>query len=171
MCRAGMMKLDARQLRADADAHDTRIKSSLWTDPDGDKDKPWTASVTAGEPADEGVTQSQPIVQDAAQDLPVPDLLPRLEALDRNVEMLTKAVNRRPVGSEAVPDWLQTAAGDPHTYDSPDSTRRGVCVRILPTTYNRVELAQRGLGLRTKAGAWEYLLRLGLAAAERLPTR
>ena len=147
------------------------MKSSLWTNPDGDKDKPWTDSATVGELANEGVTQRQPMARDAAQDLPAPDLLPRLEALDRNVERLTEAGNRRPPGSEAVPGWLQMAAGNPHTYDSPDSTRRGVCMRILPTTYNRVEMAQRGLGLRTKAGALEFLLRLGLAAAERLPTR
>jgi hypothetical protein len=39
----------------------------------------------------------------------------------------------------------------------------------LPTTYAQLQSTQRRMGLRTVAEAWEFLLRLGLAAAERLP--
>jgi hypothetical protein len=60
---------------------------------------------------------------------------------------------------------------NPHAYDGPDGGRKGVCVRILPTTYAQLQSTQRRMGLRTVAAAWEFLLRLGLAAAERLPAR
>ncbi len=69
---------------------------------------------------------------------------------------------------EGIPGWLQAAAGNPLTYDAPDAARTAVCVRILPSMYSRLQQAQARLGLRTTAGAWECLLRLGLAAAERL---
>jgi hypothetical protein len=97
------------------------------------------------------------------------EILPRLEALDRSVEWLAAAISRRPPSRDDVPAWLEQAAGDPHTYDAPDSARIGVCVRILPATYQQVQRAQRTLGLRTTAGVWEVLARLGLAALERLP--
>jgi hypothetical protein len=48
---------------------------------------------------------------------------------------------------------------------------RGVCVRILPTTYAQLQRIQRRMRLKTVAAAWEFLLRLGIAAAERLATR
>jgi len=41
--------------------------------------------------------------------------------------------------------------------------------RLLPTTYAQLQQVQRKMGLRTTAGAWECLLRLGFAAVERLP--
>ncbi len=66
---------------------------------------------------------------------------------------------------------LEAAAGNPHTYDAPDATRRAVCTRILPGTYARLRLVQRQARLRTLAGAWEFLMSLGLAVAERLPSR
>lgn len=52
---------------------------------------------------------------------------------------------RRPVGSDGIPGWLEGVAGNPHAYDGPDGGRKGVCVRILPTTY--AQLHRRG-------GAW-----------------
>lgn len=60
---------------------------------------------------------------------------------------------------------LETIVND----DAPDSERTGVCVRILPTTYAQFQQIQRRMGLRRIAGAWEFLLKLGFAAAERLP--
>jgi hypothetical protein len=80
-------------------------------------------------------------------------------------------VSRRPVGSDGFPGWLEGAAGDPHAYSGPDGGRTGVCVRILPTTYAQLQRIQRRMRLKTIAAAWEFLLRLGLAAAERLPAR
>ncbi len=95
--------------------------------------------------------------------------MPRLDALDSAVERLTSAISRRPTRGEGFPGWLEGVAGDPHSYDGPDSGRKGVCVRILPTTYAQLQATQRRMGLRTVAAAWEFLLRMGLAAAERLP--
>ena len=99
------------------------------------------------------------------------EILPRLDALDHAVERLSSAISRRPVGSDGIPGWLEGVAGNPHAYDGPDGGRKGVCVRILPTTYAQLQSTQRRMGLRTVAAAWEFLLRLGLAAAERLPAR
>ena len=93
------------------------------------------------------------------------------DSIERSLEMLTEAVNRRPTGNDAVPARLETVAGSPHSYDSPNASRIGAGARILPGTYDRLRFIQRRVGLRTTAGAWEFLLRLGMAAAERLPTR
>ena len=46
-----------------------------------------------------------------------------------------------------------------------------LCARVRPATYDRLRMLQQRVGLRTTAGAWEFLLRLGLAAAERLQNR
>ena len=100
-----------------------------------------------------------------------PQVQPGLESIERAVETWTDAVNRRPIGSDAVPSWLETAAGNPHSYDSPDASRTSVCARVRPATYDRLRMLQQRVGLRTTAGAWEFLLRLGLAAAERLQNR
>lgn len=96
------------------------------------------------------------------------DMLPHMDTLYRAVEKLTAELSHRPLGCGDASGWLATAAGDPHTYDAPDSDRKGVCVRVLPTTYAQLQQLQRTLGLRTTAGAWELLLRLGFAAVERL---
>lgn len=69
----------------------------------------------------------------------------------------------------AVPKWLRDALGNPNTYDAPDPLRVNVHVRVVPALHARVQRVQARLGVRTAAGAWESVLRLGLAAAERLP--
>jgi hypothetical protein len=79
-----------------------------------------------------------------------------------------RAERRIPAPPDGIPAWLQEAAGDPLTYDAPDPTRITVCVRIRPAHYARLQLLQARLGLRTTAGAWEYLLRTGLSAFERM---
>jgi len=89
----------------------------------------------------------------------------------RQVERLAEAIKRHPAGPQDVLGWLEETAGNPRTYDAPDPTRKAVCARILPGTYARLQMAQRRFKLRTKAAAWEFLLRLGLAAAERMPAR
>jgi hypothetical protein len=73
---------------------------------------------------------------------------------------------RRP-GDGAVPEWLLEAAGNPLTYDAREGRRRNVCARILPSTYAQLKQAKTRLGLRSIAGAWEYMLRLGLAVVDR----
>lgn len=183
------MKLDPAELRAEAEAHRQRMESPLWTplESAGQDDALWTDALSVGPEVDEGtppLRQAAPVMSAAVppsrRSPPIPEvaahaeaaaleILPRLEAIDRAVEKLSAAVSRRPAGRDDVPAWLQTAAGDPHTYDAPDSDRTGVCVRILPTTYQHIQRAQRQMGLRTTAGAWEFLLRLGIAALERLP--
>lgn len=175
------MKLDADRLRAEVEAHQARMESHLWTRSDGEAEEAWTAPLVGDAhsteeplsraPAKERVLRSQPEAISEPSDVTAQEVLPRLDALGRSVERLTEVVQRRPAGSEAVPGWLEAAAGNPHVYDAPDSDRKGVCARILPATYAQLQQAKRRMGIRTIAGAWEFLLRLGLAAAERLPTR
>lgn len=191
------MRLDADKLRAEADAHSARMQSPLWADDGGKRDDSWAARLSVSTqpsaplPSDtlkrERVAPPQPTewesflsAEDETPPLPssprplTPEpaaegILPRLDALDQTVARLLALVSRRSAGGADVPGWLATAAGDPHTYDAPDAERRGVCVRVLPTTYAQLQQTQRRMGLRTTAGAWEFLLRLGLAAVERLP--
>lgn len=156
------MRRRPKKLREGAAGHAAQMNSPLWCDKD---------ALTAGRSANESMPRPQPTRRRASQVDAALEILARLEALERTVEMLTEAMQQRPVGDERIPGWLEAAAGNPHDYDDPEPTRTGVCVRITPGTYHQVKLAQRRLGLRTKAGTWEFLLRLGLAAAERLPTR
>lgn len=191
------MRLDADKLKEEAEAHGARMKSPLWSDDDGRRGDDWTAKLTgqADPPSrrsteaasSQRVEQPQPTQwesflsesdetaavpprpREASPDITAQAILPRLDALDQAVEKLTATMSRRPLGGGDASGWIATAAGNPHTYDSPDAQRTGVCVRVLPTTYAQLQQIQRKLGLRTTAGAWEFLLRLGFAAAERLP--
>ena len=105
---------------------------------------------------------------------PSPALVPapQVDALVRASAELLKMAQRleaaRPVEAGGTPRWLRDAAGEPRTYDAPDPLRINVCARVLPDTYARVHRAKDDLGLRSVAGTWEYLLRLGLAAARHL---
>lgn len=66
-----------------------------------------------------------------------------------------------------VPRWVLDAAGDPLLCDLPSKQRIGVHVRILPSLYQQVQRAQKKLKLRTVTGTLEYLLKIGLAVAEK----
>lgn len=164
------MKLDPDNLAAEAKAHDARMKSPLWTSSDRDAKGDWTAQLNlgVGEPEqpftlhweDESPQQPQTAPGHEPPDSSGAAIWPRLDALDRAVAKLTDAVNSRSPGSDGVPGWAIDAAGDPHAYDAPDGERTGVCVRILPTTYAQIQQVQSKMGLRTTAGAWEFLLRL-----------
>lgn len=168
------MKIDAKELRAAADAHEQRLASPLWTPSDREQGNSWLDSFASSTPAGPSL-ESAPLTrrrtQSGDEDEWEPENQPRLESRERAVETLTDRLKRRPAGSEDVPGWLESAAGDPHDYDSPDASRTAVCARVLPSTYHRLRSIQRRIGLRTTAAAWEMLLRLGIAAAERLPTR
>lgn len=96
-------------------------------------------------------------------------LLPAVERLAgaKVADKQPSSGERRP--TPEVPTWLLTAAGDPRSYDAPDADRQSVCVRIQPHTFEQLRSVQERLGLRTQAGAWELLLRLGLAAFDHLP--
>lgn len=64
-----------------------------------------------------------------------------------------------------MPAWLIEAVGNPLTYDAAAANRKDVCVRVDPALYRRLQVMKERLGLRTTAGAWEYVLRAGLAVA------
>ena len=192
------MKLDADTLRAEAEAHRARLQSPLWTDDRGRRDDSWTTKLAQearpstmphedAAPHDRFVQQlpmdlgsilserdesqhAQPAKRGAEPEPLLREILPRLDSISHGVQKLTTAASNRPVGSGDAPGWLASAAGDPHTYDAPDAERKGVCVRVLPGTYAQLLQIQRKMGLRTTAGAWEFLLRLGFAAVQRGPT-
>jgi hypothetical protein len=190
------MKLDKDKLFNEVEGHADRMKGPLWSKDSGEPDEDWSSSLRkdpppSAEPAsraptydrptrpsppprapiDERPPRPSPPPRAPSPDVPTEEILPRLEALDHAVEKLAVAVSRRPVGSEGFPGWLEGAAGDPQAYSGPDGGRTGVYARILPTTYNQLQRVQRRMRLKTVAAAWEFLLRLGLAAADRLPMR
>ena len=175
------MKLDKDTLSSEVDGHEVRMKGPLWSKDGGESDDDWSASLRNDPPASSESANHAPTYESPPRPPPMPrsqspdvsamEILPRLDALDHAVERLSSAISRRPVGRDGIPGWLEGVAGNPHAYDGPDGGRKGVCVRILPTTYAQLQSTQRRMGLRTVAAAWEYLLRLGLAAAERLPAR
>ncbi len=68
---------------------------------------------------------------------------------------------------EWIPAWLAEAIGNPLSYDAAAPHRKDVCARVDPALYQRLQAMKERLGLRTTAGAWEYVLRAGLAVAER----
>jgi hypothetical protein len=186
------MKLDAARLAAEADAKEARMHSAAWADTPTE-DENWLASLTQGDVVDPQATapssgtarraRARPAVPPELHP-PHEDLAPsavdlgeitaQLDAMGRTLQALSegmarlRAERRIPAPPDGIPTWLQEAAGDPLTYDAPDPARITVCVRIRPAHYARLQLLQARLGLRTTAGAWEYLLRLGTAASERL---
>lgn len=165
------MKLDPKQLRAEADAHAERMASPLWTAPEGEPDKSWIASLTGSAPTSARKPRPRTDAQAAGLDASLLESSSPVDAVEQAVQRVAEATSGRALGPDTIPIWLEVAAGNPHTYDAPDATRRAVCVRILPGTYERLRLVQRRAKLRTLAGAWEFLMRLGLAVAERLPSR
>jgi hypothetical protein len=70
-----------------------------------------------------------------------------------------------PAATGGVPAWLVDAIGNPLTYDAAAANRKDVCARVDPALYRRLQLMKERLRLRTTAGAWEYVLRAGLAVA------
>ena len=191
------MRLDAARLAAEADAKEARMRSAAWADTPTE-DENWLASLTHGEVLDPETTEVAPSSGTARRSrtrpAPPPELHPahedlapsaavvdlgeitaQLDAMGRTLQALSegmarlRAERRIPAPPDGIPTWLQEAAGDPLTYDAPDPARITVCVRIRPAHYARLQLLQARLGLRTTAGAWEYLLRLGISAAERTP--
>lgn len=70
-----------------------------------------------------------------------------------------------------VPTWLIESAGDPRTYDAPDPARKPSGLRLHPAITKAIAIVQTRRGLRSRVGATEYLLRLGLAAEEKIPSK
>lgn len=167
--------IDKAALKAAVDAHERRL-DTVWS-PDRSKEDQARALAQHVEavkfelPVDVEPAGSE--VEAVKFELPPPEAPPlevliRLEAIERAIVALT---GTRSCAPAAVPEWLQVAAGDPRSYDVPDSARMSVKVRLLPWIYERLEQAHARFGHQTLAGTWECLLRLGLAAAERLPAR
>lgn len=186
------MKLDKDTLLNEVAGHQDRMSSPLWSKDGGEPDGDWTQALRSDPPAPRTAvgpaptyhapksgspsrTSSTPREQydepltprTVTREPSMTQILPRLDALDRAIEQLSALMARRSVGRDEMTDWPQGAAGDPHSYDGPDSARKGVCVRILPTTYAQLQATKHRMGLRTVAATWEFLLRLGFAAAER----
>jgi len=162
--------LDPLRARAEADAAERRGAGALWA---------------AGPVAWEGVTagtvaQSEvvPTVEEGfAEAVAVP---PRVAALRRAeaprgpeevptalLAAILARLQMAPAAGGGVPAWLVEAIGNPLSYDAAAPHRKDVCARVDPALYGRLQAMRDRLGLRTTAGAWEYVLRAGLAAAER----
>ena len=195
------MRLDAAQLAAEAEAKEARMRSAAWADTghddenwaatltQGDVVDPESMAIAApavsprrsrasSRPA-VSAERREPVHEDLAPAAAAPvdlgEITAQLDAMGRTLRALSEGMARlraeRPASAEGVPTWLQRAAGDPLTYDAPDPARITVCVRVLPASYARLQQIQARLGLRTAAGAWEYLLRFGFAAMARMPSQ
>ena len=162
--------LDPVRARAEADAAERRGAGTLWaTGP-----VEWE-TVSAGTVAQPEVV---PVVEEAggeaARARPRVAVLPRAEPRRGTEEVptaLLAAILARlemaPTATGGVPAWLVEAVGNPLTYDGAAPNRKDVCARVDPALYRRLQAMKGRLGLRTTAGAWEYVLRAGLAVAER----
>ncbi len=162
--------LDPVRARAEADAAERRGAGTLWTA----GPVAWDA-VSVGTVSQPGVV---PVVEDAgggaASVQSRVTVLSRAEPPRGTQEVptaLLAAILARlemaPAAAGGVPAWLIDAIGNPLTYDAAAANRKDVCARVDPALYRRLQAMKECLGLRTTAGAWEYVLRAGLAAAER----
>jgi hypothetical protein len=161
--------LDPARARAEADAAERRGAGTLW----GSGQVEWDA-VSVG-----AVEQPEvvPVVDDGAgatRARPRRAALPRRELATGTQEVptaLLAAILARlemvPPASGGVPAWLAEAIGNPLTYDAASAQRSDVCARVDPALYRRLRGVKERFGLRTTAGAWEYVLRAGLAVGER----
>jgi len=156
--------------RAEADAAERRGAGTLWA---------------AGPVAWEGVTvgtvtqaEVVPVVEEEGGE--APRVRPRIAALPRSepprattevptalLAAILARLGMAPAASGGVPAWLIEAVGNPLTYDAAAGNRKDVCARVDPVLYRRLQGMKERLGLRTTAGAWEYVLRAGLAVAEK----
>ncbi len=168
--------LDPVRARAEADAAERRGAGTLWA-----------AGPVAWDTVSAG-TVSQPEVMPVMEDGGEAERgRPRVAALPRAVPpratveappgtqevptALLAAILARlemaPATTSGLPSWLAEAIGNPLTYDAAAANRKDVCVRVEPALYRRLRAMKERLGLRTTAGAWEYVLRAGLAVAEK----
>lgn len=163
------MKIDADRLRDEADAHERRLQSPLWTTRPGERPDAWMDLVAA---------ESRGPAVEPMGEHPLPT------ASQPNQGAAYQAAwssNTAPVDPHTLPRRSQPAPRRPHAweelaslvdlslpFDGPDASRRAYCARLPPATYASLKRQQARLGLRTRAAAWDYLLQLGIAAAERL---
>ncbi len=162
--------LDPARARAEADAAERRGNGTLWA-----------AGPVAWEGVSVGTVAQAEVVPSVEEDrdgepasaarvAPVARAPRRREEIESVPTALLAAILAQlkmtsTSASEGVPAWLAEAVGDPLTYDAASPHRIDVCARVDPTLYRRLQAMKERLGLRTTAGAWEYVLRAGLAAA------
>ena len=91
-----------------------------------------------------------------------------MRRLDRQEALLRALAARLDTPAEST-DWIAAALGDPRDFDRPDPSRITICARVQPDLYADVQLLGKRLDLHSTAAALEAVLRLGLAAAKRLP--
>ena len=161
--------LDPARARAEADAAERRGAGTLW----GAEPVEWDA-VSVGAVAQPEVV---PVVEDGAEAqrtrprvAAIPQREPAVGTQEVPTALLAAILARlemAPPATGGVPAWLVEAVGNPLTYDAAAPHRKDVCARVDPALYRRLQAMKERLGLRTTAGAWEYVLRVGLAAAER----
>ena len=162
--------LDPVRARAEADAAERRGAGTLWAA--GPVEWEGVSVGTVAQP------EVVPVVGEEGGE--APRIRPRTAALPRSepqrasaevpAALLAAIVARlemAPAPASAVPAWLTEAIGNPLTYDAAAANRKDVCARVDPVLYRRLQVMKERLGLRTTAGAWEYVLRAGLAVAER----
>jgi len=169
--------LDQARARAEADAAEWRGAGTLWAAGPVE-----LGTVTAG-------TVEQPDVPPVVERMggdnmrapPRVAALPRAEApwgtqevptailaaILARLEMVPPPAGGVPPTAGGVPPWLVEAIGNPLTYDAAAGNRKDVCARVDPALYRRLQEVKARFGLRTTAGAWEYVLRAGVAVAER----
>ncbi|MFH1463496.1 MAG: hypothetical protein ABIO70_03840 [Pseudomonadota bacterium] len=162
--------LDLLRSRAEADAAERRGAGTLWA-----------AEPVAWENVSVGAV-NQPEVVPVADDAGAvnPPALPRAVSVrgaepariaeEAHAALLTAILARLETAAppvDTVPPWLMEAIGNPLTYDAASARRKDVCARVDPGLYRRLQAMKERLGLRTTAGAWEYVLRAGLAVGER----
>lgn len=162
--------LDPLRARAEADAAERRGAGTLWAAGPVE----WDA-VTAGTVVRPEVV---PVIEEtggeATRSRASVATLPRREIPPGTHEVptaLLAAILARlemaPAATGRVPEWLIEAVGNPLTYDGAAGNRKDVCARVDPALYRKLQALKERIGLRTTAGAWEYVLRAGLAVAER----
>ena len=161
--------LDPERARAEADAAERRGNGTLWAQ----GPVAWDA-VTAGAVAQpEVVPAVDGVGADVAFEPPRVAAFLRAHARQRRdteavpTALLAAILARLDIPATGVPAWLVEAIGNPLSYDAAAPHRKDVCARVEPALYRRLQAMKERLGLRTTAGAWEYVLRAGLAVAER----
>ena len=166
--------LDPLRARAEADAAERRGAGTLWAA--GPVEWQTVSAGTVSQP------EVVPVVEDAGGETPC--ARPRIAPLPRRdpppvlmpgtqevptalLAAILARLEMAPPPASAVPAWLVEAVGNPLTYDAAAANRKDVCARVDPALYRRLQRMKARLGLRTTAGAWEYVLRAGLAVGER----
>lgn len=165
--------LDPLRARAEADAAERRGAGPLWAAGPVAWEGVTVGTVAQAEvvpTVEEGPAEAVPVQPRVAalRGAQAPQVEPR--ATEEVPRALLAAILARlqmaPPTTGGVPAWLVQAVGNPLTYDAATAHRKDVCARVDPALYGRLQAVKERFGLRTTAGAWEYVLRAGLAAAE-----